>query len=69
MEKIDFSPLKETSDMMASQLGLWALLTLAIVFLVIVILKIIRVPDRIIIAVASITTLLAGYKVFIFLFS
>lgn len=69
MEKVDFNPMKETVDMMASQLAIWILLTVAIVLVVIVILKVLRVPGRLIVAIASITTLLAAYQVFLFLFS
>ncbi|MBT2680037.1 hypothetical protein J7E38_13565 [Bacillus sp. ISL-35] len=69
MEKVDFSPMKETVDMMASQLAIWILLTVEIVLVVIVVLKVLRVPGRLIVAIASITTLLAAYKVFLFLFS
>ncbi|MBT2661933.1 hypothetical protein [Bacillus sp. ISL-45] len=69
MEQVDFSPMKETMDMMASQLAIWILLTVAIVLVVIVVLKVLRVPGRLIVAIASITTLLAAYQVFLFLFS
>lgn len=69
MEKVDFNPLKETMDMMASQLAIWILLTIAIVLVVIVILKVLKLPRRLIVAVATIATPLAAYQAFIFLFS
>lgn len=69
MEQVDFNPMKETMDMMASQLSIWILLTIAIVLVVIVLLKVLRVPGSVIVAIASITTLLAAYQVFLFLFS
>ncbi|MBM6617729.1 hypothetical protein [Bacillus suaedaesalsae] len=64
MEKLDFSPLEQFSNNLALQLTIFIGVTLILGFIVVYILKLLRIPSKIASPLAGLATLYIAYKVF-----
>lgn len=65
MEEIDFSPLKSTLDNIAFQLIIWMAICIGSYALAFIILRIIKVPDKIAHLISTAIFLIAMYYSFI----